>query len=206
MEFDRKKHWETIYSTKQVNEVSWYQPTPQHSLDLISELNISKTGKIIDVGGGDSFLVDHLVDLGFENISVLDISKNAIERAKKRLGEKAKKVNWIVSDITEFEPKEKYDFWHDRAAFHFLNTEKDVSSYSEVLKNGLVSNGKVVIGTFSENGPQKCSGIEITQYSPEKLSGALGNDFRMTTHQTKDHPTPFDTVQNFLFCSFEKTN
>lgn len=203
---DRQKHWETIYTTKQLNEVSWYQPTPKHSLDLIGDLQLDKTAKIIDVGGGDSFLVDHLLDLGFENISVLDISENAIERAKKRLGPKAEKVNWIVSDITEFEPKEKYDLWHDRAAFHFLNTAEDVSSYGNVLKNGLTSEGKVVIGTFSENGPKKCSGIEITQYTPQRLSGALGNDFRMTSHQTKDHPTPFDTIQNFLFCTFEKTN
>ena len=123
---NRKSHWENIYQTKDISTVSWYQPTPSTSLDLIAEMDLDKEAAIIDIGGGDSFLPDFLLKLGYTNISVLDISEKALENAKSRLGEDAKKINWIVSDITKFSPKEKYDLWHDRAAFHFLTEEKEI--------------------------------------------------------------------------------
>ena len=148
---ERKKHWENIYQTKQLNEVSWYQPVPQTSLDLISKYVKSFDAKIIDIGGGDSFLVDHLIELGYTNISVLDISEAAIERAKIRLGENANKVSWIVSDISKFEPTEKYDFWHDRAAFHFLTNKVEIQSYVQLVQASINSNGILSIGTFSDN-------------------------------------------------------
>jgi 2-polyprenyl-3-methyl-5-hydroxy-6-metoxy-1,4-benzoquinol methylase len=201
---ERKKHWENIYQTKQLNEVSWYQPVPQTSLDLISKYVKSFDAKIIDIGGGDSFLVDHLIKLGYTNISVLDISEAAIERAKIRLGENANKVSWIVSDISKFEPTEKYDFWHDRAAFHFLTNKEEIQSYVQLVQASINSNGILSIGTFSDNGPLKCSGIEITQYTEDSLSNLFTNGFEKIESFLVDHPTPFDTVQNFVFGVFRK--
>ncbi len=201
---ERKKHWETIYQTKQLNEVSWYQPVPQTSLDLVSKYVKSFDAKIIDIGGGDSFLVDHLLKLGYTNISVLDISEAAIERAKKRLGELAKNVTWIVSDISTFSPTEKYDFWHDRAAFHFLTNKEEIQSYVQLVQASINSNGVLAIGTFSENGPLKCSGIEISQYTEESIAQLFKNGFEKIESFLVDHPTPFDTVQNFVFGVFMK--
>jgi SAM-dependent methyltransferase len=203
-EIDRKKHWEIIYETKELKDVSWYQPTPQTTLDFILKLGITKTSKIIDVGGGDSFLVDHLLELGFEDVTVLDISKAAIERAKKRLGYKAKSVKWIVGDILDFHPAEKYDFWNDRAAFHFLTVDQDIKSYVEKTCSYINKTGFLMIGTFSENGPKKCSGIEIKQYSDKSLSSCFEKDFEKIDCLYVDHHTPFGTTQNFVFCCFRK--
>lgn len=203
--FDRKKHWENIYQTKELNEVSWFEPTPQTSLNFFEEYNVSKTAKVIDIGGGDSFLVDHLLDLGYQDITVLDISASAINRAKARLGERANDVKWIVSDAASFVPTEKYDFWHDRAAFHFLTDENEISNYIETANKHITTDGVLVIGTFSENGPKKCSGIEIKQYSETTMTKRLNNLFEKIKCITIDHKTPFDTVQNFVFCSFKKS-
>src|SRR5690606_34949212 len=203
-DFSRKKHWENIYETKTLKEVSWFQPTPETSLDFIQKMNLPKDAAIIDIGGGDSFLVDHLLNLEFSNISILDISEKAIERAQKRFGTKANLVKWIVSDITEFKPKEKYDFWHDRAAFHFLTNPKDMRKYVEIAEKSINQNGLLFIGTFSENGPKKCSGIEIKQYSEESLKAIFQNSFVPIESFTIDHKTPFDTIQNFLFYGFRK--
>lgn len=204
--FNRKNHWENIYQTKPLTEVSWYQPTPQTSLDFIQELNTPLIAKIIDVGGGDSFLVDHLLKLGYTNITVLDISEAAINRAKARLGDLATQVSWIVSDITEFKPNEQYDLWHDRAAFHFLTNQTDINKYVEIASNYINKNGQLIIGTFSENGPTKCSGIEIKQYSINDLETIFSPAFKKIKCSTINHPTPFNTVQNFTFCIFKKRN
>lgn len=203
-DFNRKKHWETIYDTKAVNEVSWYQPLPKTSLDFIQNNALSKDDAIIDIGGGDSFLVDHLLDLGYTNIAVLDISENAIERAKKRLGNKAESVKWIVSDITHFNPTEKYTVWHDRAVFHFLTDASDIEKYQQITASAIADNGKMLIGTFSESGPKKCSGIEIKQYSANLLEETFKTNFKAVECFFENHTTPFDTIQNFVFCSFEK--
>jgi trans-aconitate methyltransferase len=203
--FDRKKHWENIYQTKQLSEVSWFQPTPETSLDFFNQFNVPTTAKIIDIGGGDSFLVDNLLDLGYEDITVLDISEAAIDRAKKRLGVQASNVKWIVTDVTKFKPTEKYDFWHDRAAFHFLTDEQEISNYLETAQQNINPKGVLIIGTFSEQGPKKCSGIEIKQYSETTMTDRLKNFFEKIKCITIDHQTPFDTVQNFVFCSFKKT-
>lgn len=202
MEINRKNHWETVYETKQPNEVSWTQEKPTTSLDFIRETRLDKSAKIIDIGGGDSKLVDFLLEEGYENITVLDISANALERAKKRLGAKAEKVNWIVSDITEFKPETAYDIWHDRAAFHFLTTPEQIKKYSEIIQEWV--NGFLIIGTFSENGPKKCSGLDITQYSEVKLEKQFSDGFKNLKCITEDHLTPFETKQNFTFCVFEK--
>lgn len=197
-----KKHWETIYETKNPNEVSWTQEVPKTSLDFITSFGLNKQAKIIDIGGGDSKLVDYLLEQGFENITVLDISKIALEKAKKRLGEKAHKINWIVSDITDFEPETTFDVWHDRAAFHFLTTKEQIEKYLSTARKSVI--GYMIIGTFSENGPIKCSGLEIKQYNKETLTAVFDKNFEKIRCITEDHTTPFDTIQNFLFCSYKR--
>ncbi|MFA5574216.1 MAG: class I SAM-dependent methyltransferase [Brumimicrobium sp.] len=202
MNTENKKHWETIYETKNPDQVSWTQEIPVTSLDFIRSFGLEKSAKIIDIGGGDSKLADFLLDEGFENITVLDISEKALEKSQKRLGDKAKKVNWVVSDITEFVPTTNYDVWHDRATFHFLTTDEQVEKYMTTARNCVSK--FMIIGTFSENGPTKCSGLEIRQYNEEKLTAELNNGFDKIRCITEDHTTPFNTTQNFLFCSFKK--
>lgn len=202
VEGNKKQHWETVYETKQPNEVSWTQENPKTSLNFIRETRLGKSAKIIDVGGGDSKLVDFLLDEGYENITVLDISANALERAKKRLGKNAEKVNWIVSDITEFKPETTYDIWHDRATFHFLTSPEQVKTYVEITEKWVTD--FLIIGAFSENGPKKCSGLEIKQYSEMELENQFSNRFKKVKCIIEDHVTPFETTQNFIFCAFEK--
>lgn len=202
MKLDKAKHWETVYETKNPNEVSWTQIIPKTSLEFIASFGLEKTAKIIDIGGGDSRLVDHLLEAGFQNITVLDISARSLTKAQTRLGEKAKKVNWVVSDITEFEPKTSYDIWHDRAAFHFLTTPENISKYMDVVRKSV--NGYLTIGTFSKNGPKKCSGLEIRQYNEQELISEFEKGFDKIKCVTEDHLTPFGTTQNFLFCSFKR--
>lgn len=204
MEINRKNHWETVYETKQPNEVSWTQENPKTSIDFIRETHLGKSAKIIDIGGGDSKLVDFLLEEGYENITVLDISEKALERAKKRLGENAEKVNWIASDITEFKPETSYDIWHDRATFHFLTTGEQLKKYVEITEKWV--SGFLIIGTFSEQGPKKCSGLVIKQYSESELEKQFSNRFKKLKCITEDHTTPFETKQNFTFCAFEKIN
>jgi ubiquinone/menaquinone biosynthesis C-methylase UbiE len=203
-ELNSKEHWENIYKTKPLNEVSWYQPIPEVSLSFFSQFNVPLTAKIIDIGGGDSFLVDHLLDLGYEDITILDISETAIARARQRLGDRAQKVKWIVADAAAFNPTEKYDLWHDRAAFHFLTRETEIENYIDTIQRSMNSSGILVIGTFSEQGPKKCSGIEIKQYSEVSLTNRLNKYFEKLHCITVDHKTPFDTIQNFIFCSFRR--
>lgn len=203
-EFNRKEHWESIYKTKELKDVSWYQPIPKTSLDFLKQFNIPTTAKIIDVGGGDSFLVDHLLNLGYQDITVLDISEKALNKVKLRLGSLSDKVKWIVADASNFTPTEKYDFWHDRAAFHFLTQKEDIETYVKTVQQSIQPDGILVIGTFSEVGPKKCSGIEIKQYSKKGLKEQFKKYFEKIKCITVDHKTPFDSIQNFVFCSFRK--
>ena len=196
------RHWDEIYSLKQPNEVSWTEEVPKTSLDFIHSFGLTKTAKIIDIGGGDSKLAEYLLDEGFENITVLDISAKALDKAKKRLGDKAEKINWIVSDITEFKPGTTFDVWHDRATFHFLTTTDQIAKYMDIARNSVT--GFLTIGTFSESGPTNCSGLDIKQYSEETLAAELKNGFYKIRCITDDHITPFSTKQNFLFCSFKR--
>lgn len=199
-----KNHWEKVYTTKQLNEVSWFQPTPEVSLAFIKELNIAKDAAIIDVGGGDSYLVDHLLAAGYTDISVLDISAAAILRAQKRLGEQSRQIKWIVSDVNDFVASTKYDFWHDRAAFHFLTTDEATNKYLEIANAALSDNGKIVVGTFSEDGPRTCSGLPVKQYNESSLQNTIKKWFEKIKCIHTDHITPFSTIQHFLFCSFKK--
>lgn len=198
---ENKNHWETVFSTKQAHEVSWTQDVPSTSLRFIRSYNLSKSAAIIDIGGGDSKLVDFLLEEGYSDLSVLDISAAALERAKARLGDRASKVNWIVSDITEFNPEKVYDVWHDRAAFHFLTSPEQIQTYFQIAKSAI--KGHLVLGTFSENGPKKCSGLEIKQYSEDQLVAVFTESFEKEECVNVNHTTPFNTIQNFTFCSFK---
>lgn len=198
---DNKQHWEKIYAEKQPDEVSWTQDIPETSLAFLRETELPKSARIIDIGGGDSKLVDFLLAAGYENITVLDISGKALERAKERLGPLAGKVTWIVSDITTFEPEGHYDWWHDRAAFHFLTTPAQIDKYVNTARQAV--KGYLTIGTFSVDGPTKCSGLTIKQYDETALQQQWSDGFTKVKCITEDHLTPFNTKQHFLFCTFK---
>ena len=204
MEINKKQHWENVFATKKETEVSWYQEKPETSLQFFERNNIPKTAKILEIGGGDSYLIDNLLEQRFESITLLDISENAIERIKKRLGEKAEKVRFVVSDILDFSSIEKFDVIHDRASFHFLTKEEDIQKYATLMSDLLGENGLFFVGTFSESGPLKCSGLEITQYSKEKFLKIFGTHFSLLSSFEEVHKTPFETTQNFIFCEFQK--
>lgn len=198
----RKAHWETVYETKSPEQVSWTEEVPQTSLDFIHSLGGDKSASIIDIGGGDSRLVDFLIEEGYTDISVLDISAKALERAQLRLGDRASEVTWIVSDIVDFKPEQHYAIWHDRAVFHFLTERAEIDAYVALV--GTFVSKNLIIGTFSENGPLRCSALDISQYSTEQLSARFEENFEAISCLNKDHMTPFDTIQNFSFCSFQR--
>lgn len=199
-----KDHWEEVFSTKAEDEVSWFQEYPKTSVEFFELFNLPLDANIIDIGGGDSHLVDVFIAKGYKNIYVLDISANALERAKQRLGDKVNSVHWIVSDVVDFVPPVKFDFWHDRAAFHFLTTEEKIDKYIRIAENNIKQDGYLILGTFSENGPKKCSGLEIKQYSETSMSNRFEHRFERIKCVTEEHQTPFNTIQNFLFCSFRR--
>ncbi len=200
-----KQYWEQIYQTKDtVREVSWYQDTPKTSINLILSTGIGKNGSIIDVGGGDSKLVDKLLELNFKNILVLDISAKSLQNAKARLRDKAKAITWIESDVLEFETDTRFDVWHDRATFHFLTKKEDIARYVEKAGKFLKPSGYLIISTFSVNGPKKCSGLDIRQYSEDLIKETFEKDFRLGRSFEETHTTPFSTEQNFLFSIFKR--
>ncbi len=203
MKEDMKKHWENIFNTKKFNEVSWYQQNPKTSINLILSTNPSKDSCIIDIGGGDSNLVDNLLDLDFKNIYVLDISLKALEKSQKRLGEKAKTVKWIESDIREFETEDKFDIWHDRAVFHFLTSEEDINKYVKLVSKLLKQGGYLIIATFSLKGPEKCSGLNIKKYSKDSMKEVFGKKFKLIKSLEEIHHTPFQTTQCFIYNIFK---
>jgi len=194
-----KSHWEKIYLEKSPQEVSWTQDVPETSIEFFNDFKLSKTSPIIDVGGGESKFVDYLLEEGYQDISVLDISENAIKRAKDRLGKKSKNIKWIVCDINDFKPMKKYALWHDRAVFHFLTSDIDINKYVENVK---LYSENFIVGTFSTSGPKKCSGLDITQYNKSLLSKLFEEFMAIKKIEHINHITPFETTQNFIFCSF----
>ena len=204
MSINYKDHWENVYQSKSENQVSWYQKTPLKSIDLINSLNLARESRIIDVGAGESRLVDNLLILGFKNITVLDISSESIEKTKQRLGKKSKLVKWVVSDIVDFTPDESFDLWHDRAAFHFLTQKTRINKYVDLVNNSVNSNGKLIISTFSTNGPSKCSGLQISQYCENSISELFKEKFHLSSSEITTHQTPFNTYQEFIFNIFSK--
>lgn len=203
MQLDRVAHWENVYSAKQTTEVSWFEAEPTTSLNLLEQM-LPQGGKIIDVGGGASFLVDRLVSKGTWDITVLDISSTAIEHTKRRLGDAAAKVTWICEDITETKQLKRYDAWHDRAVFHFLTNPMDRQAYLDRLNESLVSGGYFIVATFAPDGPEKCSGLPVCRYSPEELEATLGCAFRIVTSSHHNHFTPSAKTQRFTLAVFQK--
>lgn len=201
---ENQQHWDKIYSEKQPTEVSWYEPMPEVSLELIKSCELPKDAAIIDIGAGDSFLAEFLVAQDYTDVTVVDISSTAIERAKERMCEKADKVNWIVSDILDYKPEKQFDLWHDRAAFHFLTEAGKKEEYLRILDESVKPGGFVVMGTFSDKGPTTCSGLDIQQYSVGQMQQLFQEKFDLLSGKNIDHNTPSGGVQNFTFCSFKK--
>ncbi len=201
---NNKEHWEKVFATKSQEEVSWFEVYPKTSVEFLKLFDLPLDANIIDVGGGDSHFIDALIEMGYHNIYLLDISVKAIERVKNRLGSNADKVNYIVSDILDFQTDIKFEFWHDRAAFHFLTDEDQVNNYVGIAEKNIDRDGYLVLGTFSETGPTKCSGLEIKQYNEVSMSSRFEKSFERIKCMEENHVTPFNTIQNFLFCSFKR--
>jgi ubiquinone/menaquinone biosynthesis C-methylase UbiE len=199
---DQKAHWEEIYAQKNPDEVSWYQRHPSISLQMIEATNIENDAWIIDVGGGASTLVDHLLDKGHTKLAVLDISSSALQRDQERLGENASRIEWIESDVRSFRPEHQYALWHDRAVFHFLTDEADRQSYLRALEVTLAPHGHFIISTFAIGGPQKCSGLDIVQYDEASLSQFFNDSFELKESRTEAHHTPWNTEQKFIYSRF----
>ena len=200
---DRKEHWESVYLNKSPLTVSWYQQEPALSLSLITGISLSRDAPIIDVGGGASTLVDKLCEEAFTNISVLDVSGNALDHARKRLVNKASKVHWYEEDVTCFKPPHRFALWHDRAVFHFLTSKSDREKYIDVLRQSLEPGGHLIIMTFAIDGPLKCSGLDIVQYDVDKLTAALGTGFDLIKSGHDVHLTPAGKQQKFAFFHFK---
>lgn len=199
---ERKQHWEKIYQEKSPLEVSWYQQEPTLSLNLIQHCQLEKSGAIIDVGGGASRLIDHLIQKGYQHLAVLDISANALEIAKQRLDDKADVVEWFSSDITEFIAPHPFDLWHDRAVFHFLTEAADRQKYIAALKAALPTGGNLILAAFAIGGPTKCSGLDIVQYDAAKICRELGEEFELVEEAGETHLTPSGGEQLFSYFRF----
>jgi SAM-dependent methyltransferase len=195
----RQQHWNDIYVRKAEEEVSWFQPEASISLELIERFAPPRDAKVIDVGGGASRLVDGLLDRGFEDVTVLDISEAALAKARARLGARADRVKWIAADVTSFEPSERFTLWHDRAVFHFLTSPADRTAYVRSLERALAPKGHVVVGTFALDGPERCSGLEIVRYDAVALSKTLGPSFQLVEEVRHEHTTPGGKMQAFTF-------
>ncbi|MEO5886356.1 MAG: class I SAM-dependent methyltransferase, partial [Anaerolineales bacterium] len=195
---ENKTHWQHIYHTKQATQVSWYQLHPSLSVQHIQNTGIGKTGHIIDVGGGASTLVDHLLEDGFQHVTVLDISAEALEIVQQRLGQRAGSVTWLEADITDITlPHDKYDVWHDRAVFHFLTEPEDRQRYVNAVREAVKPGGHVIVATFANDGPERCSGLEVARYDPQSLHSEFGTDFELLNSTREEHQTPFRTEQKF---------
>ena len=203
MNYNLKLHWEKIYDEKNEDEVSWFQKETNESIKMIQSTGIDNP-KIIDVGSGRSKLLKNLIEIGYNHITYLDISESALEKSKEFLGEESKKVRWISKDVLSFMTDEKFDIWHDRAVFHFLNEENLIRKYIEIVEKNISESGHLIIGTFSENGPLKCSGLEVRRYSEKVIEKLFNRSFKLIDSFYYDHVTPFNTTQNFLFSHFIK--
>jgi SAM-dependent methyltransferase len=200
----RQAHWDGVYTKKGENEVSWFQENPAPSLELIAQVGATSASAIIDIGGGASRLVDNLVERGFENVTVLDLSEAALEAAKARLRDRAAQVHWIVADATVWEPLRAYDIWHDRAAFHFLTEDRDRAAYVARLELALKVGGYAIIATFALDGPERCSGLPVVRYDPVSLGQTLGRAFQLVDTRRHAHATPWRTEQSFQFSVFRR--
>ena len=199
MSDDRRRHWEAVYAAKRFPQVSWYQEVPRSSLRLIEAAGTRRDQAIIDIGGGASTLVDHLLDLGFDDLTVLDIAAHALDQARTRLGSRSARVDWKQGNVTAFDPHRSYDLWHDRAVLHFLTGEDDRRRYVDVLERVLVPGGHLVLATFGPQGPEKCSGLAVRRYSVDMMAELLGPGFELQRDEFETHETPWGAPQQFLF-------
>jgi 2-polyprenyl-3-methyl-5-hydroxy-6-metoxy-1,4-benzoquinol methylase len=200
----RDAHWENVYRTKGEQEVSWFQETPSTSLELIRSIGATRHSAVIDIGGGASRLVDALVAEGYQAVTVLDLSESALAAAKARLGPTAARVTWIVADVTKWKPIQRYDVWHDRAAFHFLTDPADRSAYVDCLREALHPGGYAIIATFALDGPERCSELPVIRYDAASLGEVLGADFNLIETRRHDHQTPMGGTQRFQFSVFRR--
>lgn len=202
---NKREHWNNVYTNKRRDEVSWFREHLDTSLEMILNAVVTKDALIIDVGGGNSTLVDDLIDKGFVHLTVLDISKAAIDSSRERLGARSSEVDWIIADITEAVlPDAKFDVWHDRAVFHFLTDAGDRRKYVETVRSSLKPDGHVIIAAFSLDGPLKCSGLDVVRYNPESMLHEFGEEFRLIESIGENHETPFGTTQDFVYCHLRR--
>ena len=204
-ETNRAAHWQNVYTSKDERAVSWFQDRPAISLEFIAAAKVQPDAAIIDIGGGASRLVDALLDDGYSNLTVLDLSEAALSASRNRIGPRAESVKWVAADVTTWQPSEQYDLWHDRAAFHFLTEEDDRQAYVSRLTTALRNGGQVIIGTFSLDGPERCSGMPVTRYDAASLTAVLGPRFRLLASRMEEHRTPWDASQGFQFSRFSFT-
>jgi len=201
MGVDPKQHWEKVYRTKRPTEVSWYRPHLEVSLQLIEEAASNRDAQIVDVGAGESTLVDDLLAIGYRNLYALDFSATALDVAKARLGANAGKINWLCGDVLTFSfTPHQFDVWHDRAVFHFLTDANDRAAYVRQVAHSVKPGGHVIVAAFGPEGPTKCSGLEVVRYEPEALHGEFGTGFRLVKHHTELHQTPLGSTQQFTYC------
>ena len=201
---DRSAHWDKVYATKGEAEVSWFQDSPAISLEMIRAAGADHGAAIIDIGGGASRLVDALLQDGYRKLAVLDLSTNALDAAKRRLGGAASTVDWIVADVTAWRPAKAYDVWHDRAAFHFLTDPRDRAAYVERLRSAVALRGHVIIATFAPDGPEKCSGLPVQRHDSASLAAELGPEFELVETRSEMHHTPWNATQAFQFSRFRR--
>jgi len=205
MGVDPAAHWQRLYETRSADQVSWYEPVPERSLELIRATGIPLEAPILDVGGGASLLVDHLLASGYTDISVLDLSPAALAQARARLGPAAGQVTWIAADITSFVPERRYALWHDRAVFHFILRPDEQRRYLAALRKGLAPHGHVVLATFGPGGPERCSGLPVQRYSVAALEVLLGPGFQLRSSRIEQHRTPGGETQEFLYTWWQAT-
>ena len=200
-----KNHWETVYQTKSDSQVSWFSEHLDNSLRMILQTGVGRESAVIDVGGDTSTVADDLLENGFADVSVLDISAKALEKSKDRLRKKAALIEWIEADITEAAlPENYYDVWHDRAVFHFLTEREDRRKYVELVMRSLKVGGHIIVASFGLNGPAKCSGLDVVRYSPDAMRDEFGGDFKLVKSLSETHRTPFGTTQEFVYCYCRK--
>lgn len=196
-----KDHWERVYTTKATSGVSWFQEHARQSIQLIGQVGLARDVGIIDVGGGASTLVDDLLDEGYVEVTVLDLSEAALAASRSRLGQRADNVSWLVGDITRMElPRHAYDVWHDRAVFHFLTSSQEREAYVQAVLRAVKPGGHIIVATFAEDGPEKCSGLPVMRYSADGLHAEFGAPFILLQKECEEHHTPFGTVQKFIYC------
>jgi SAM-dependent methyltransferase len=198
---DPASYWEAIYKTKAPNAVSWYRPHLDRSLALIESASPDRAASIIDIGGGESTLVDDLLARGYHDQTILDVSQTALDVTRARLGDSGGRIRWLCADVTQADlPAHSFDVWHDRAVFHFLLTAEQRIAYVQLVARAVKPGGHVIVGAFGPDGPTKCSGLDVARYDAGSLHGEFGERFKLVEHHEELHETPFGTTQQFLYC------